>query len=304
MYVFDSRNNSTKLEVPIGINYIDYKEKVIINKSCTRYANVNEESNLSFSGEWFNSSFGAYNNQLSATYKYRQKGGNEWIQGTTNINITVDGNTYSYSGYIKGDTNNGFATENSYEIEIIVTDSLSSKSDTTILIAGEPAMDIYHSNVSIGGYYNEDESEAQYQSQFHKKTNFYNGVYKNGVEIATLNDIPSTLDIYSTDEIVVGTWIDGKPIYRKVVNVGSGSGIFTHPHGISNLDIVVNTYGSFLQGGTHREPLPKTTFANASPGWSAHIDDFTDTTFSLHFGTGIGTATKICVVIEYTKTTD
>ena len=194
MYVFDSRNNSTKLEVPIGINYIDYKEKVIINKSCTRYANVNEESNLSFSGEWFNSSFGAYNNQLSATYKYRQKGGNEWIQGTTNINITVDGNTYSYSGYIKGDTNNGFATENSYEIEIIVTDSLSSKSDTTILIAGEPAMDIYHSNVSIGGYYNEDESEAQYQSQFHKKTNFYNGVYKNGIEIATLNDISKIIE--------------------------------------------------------------------------------------------------------------
>ena len=192
MYVFDSRNNSTKLEVPIGINYVDYKEKVIINKSCTRYANVNEESNLSFSGEWFNSSFGAYNNQLSASYKYRQKGGNEWIQGTTNINITVDGNTYSYSGYIKGDTNNGFATENSYEIEIIVTDSLSSKSDTTILIAGEPAMDIYHSNISIGGYYNEGESE--YQAQFKKPTNFYSGVYKNGVEIATLNDISKIIE--------------------------------------------------------------------------------------------------------------
>ena len=200
MYVFDSRNNSTKLEVPIGINYVDYKEKVIINKSCTRYANVNEESNLSFSGEWFNSSFGAYNNQLSATYKYRQKGGNEWIQGTTNINITVDGNTYSYSGYIKGDTNNGFATENSYEIEIIVTDSLSSKSATTILIAGEPAMDIYHSNISIGGYYNENESESQYQSQFHKKTNFYNGVYKNGVEIATLNDISKIIESGSNDK--------------------------------------------------------------------------------------------------------
>lgn len=194
MYVFDSRNNSTKLEVPIGINYVDYKEKVIINKSCTRYANVNEESNLSFSGEWFNSSFGEYNNQLSASYRYKQKGGDTWIQGTTNIDITVDGNTYSYSGYIKGDTNNGFATENSYEIEIIVTDSLSSKSDTIILIAGEPAMDIYHSNISIGGYYNENESEVQYQSQFHKKTNFYNGVYKNGLEIATLSDISKIIE--------------------------------------------------------------------------------------------------------------
>ena len=200
MYVFDSRNNSTKLEVPIGINYVDYKEKVIINKSCTRYANVNEESNLSFSGEWFNSSFGAYNNQLSATYKYRQKGGNEWIQGTTNINITVDGNTYSYSGYIKGDTNNGFATENSYEIEIIVTDSLSSKSATTILIAGEPAMDIYHSNISIGGYYNE--SESQYQAQFKKPVKFYNkvdGIFPIGSIYMSVNET-------DPKDLFGGTW--------------------------------------------------------------------------------------------------
>ena len=113
----------------------------------------------------------------------------------------------------------------------------------------------------------------------------------------------TSLKNYSTEEVIIGKWIDGRPIYRKVVNVGSGSGNFTYPHGISNLDTVVNAYGNFLQGST-REPLPKTTFANSSPGWSAHIDDFTNTTFSLHFGTGIGTATKICVVIEYTKTTD
>ena len=240
MYVFDSRNNSTKLEVPIGINYVDYKEKVIINKSCTRYANVNEESNLSFSGEWFNSSFGAYNNQLSASYKYRQKGGNEWIQGTTNINITVDGNTYSYSGYIKGDTNNGFATENSYEIEIIVTDSLSSKSDTTILIAGEPAMDIYHSNISIGGYYNED--EAQYQAQFKKAVNFYGGIYKNGVEIGgeslpigsmipfgSQNNIPSNWKICGGSAISRETYAELFNIIGTSYGAGDGSTTFNLP---------------------------------------------------------------------------
>ena len=241
MYVFDSRNNSTKLEVPIGINYIDYKEKVIINKSCTRYANVNEESNLSFSGEWFNSSFGAYNNQLSASYKYRQKGGNEWIQGTTNINITVDGNTYSYSGYIKGDTNNGFATENSYEIEIIVTDSLSSKSDTTILIAGEPAMDIYHSNISIGGYYNEDESE--YQAQFKKAVNFYGGIYKNGVEIGgeslpigsmipygSQNNVPSNWKICDGSEVSRTTYADLFNVIGTSYGAGDGSTTFNLPN--------------------------------------------------------------------------
>ena len=277
MYVFDSRNNSTKLEVPIGINYVDYKEKVIINKSCTRYANVNEESNLSFSGEWFNSSFGAYNNQLSATYKYRQKGGNEWIQGTTNINITVDGNTYSYSGYIKGDTNNGFATENSYEIEIIVTDSLSSKSDTTILIAGEPAMDIYHSNISIGGYYNEDESE--YQAQFKKAVNFYGGIYKNGVEIGgeslpigsmipygSQNNVPSNWKICDGSEVSRTTYADLFNVIGTSYGAGDGSTTFNLPNkrgrvsvGLDSSQTEFNTIGKKGGEKTHQlkvEELP------------------------------------------------
>ena len=302
IYVIDSRNNSTKLEVLIGINFVNYTEKTITNKSCLRDGSINEESVLSFSGTFFNSSFGAVNNTLTASYKYKETGSSAWISGNTTLTLTINENNFSYSGYIKGDTNTGFSADKSFDIQITINDLLSERTTTLILAVGEPAIDIYKSNVAFGGIY--DESDSNYQAQFKKPTNFYGGVYKNGVEIATLNDIPSTLDIYSTDEIIVGTWIDGKPIYRKVVNVGSGSGNFTHPHGISNLDIIVNAYGNFLQGGTHRETLPKTTFANASEGWSAHIDDFTDTTFSLHFGTAIGTVTKICVVIEYTKTTD
>lgn len=240
MYVFDSRNNSTKLEVPIGINYIDYKEKVIINKSCTRYANVNEESILSFSGEWFNSSFGKSNNQLSATYRYKQKGGDTWIQGTTNIDITINGNNYNYSGYIKGDANNGFATENSYEIEIIITDLLSSKSDTTILIAGEPAIDVYHSNVAIGGYYNE--SEEQYQAQFKKAVNFYGGIYKNGVEIGgeslpigsmipfgSVNNIPSNWKICDGSAISRETYAELFDVIGTSYGEGDGSTTFNLP---------------------------------------------------------------------------
>ena len=275
MYVFDSRNNSTKLEVPIGINYVDYKEKVIINKSCTRYANVNEESNLSFSGEWFNSSFGEYNNQLSASYRYKQKGGDTWIQGTTNIDITVNGNTYSYSGYIKGDTNNGFATENSYEIEIIVTDSLSSKSDTTILIAGEPAMDIYHSNISIGGYYNENESE--YQVQFKKAVNFYGGIYKNGVEIGGESLPIGSMIPFGSQENIPSNWkiCDGSAVSRETYaelfdvigtsyGAGDGSTTFNLPDkrgrvsvGLDSSQTEFNTIGKksgskYLQKHSHK----------------------------------------------------
>ena len=277
MYVFDSRNNSTKLEVPIGINYIDYKEKVIINKSCTRYANINEESTLSFSGEWFNSSFGAVNNQLSASYKYKQKGGDTWTQGTTNIDITIDGNNYSYSGYIKGDTNNGFATENSYEIEIVVTDSLSSKSATTILIAGEPAMDIYHSNISIGGYYTESDSE--YQAQFKKAVNFYGGIYKNGVEIGgeslpigsmipygSQNNVPSNWKICDGSEVSRTTYADLFNVIGTSYGAGDGSTTFNLPNkrgrvsvGLDSSQTEFNTIGKKGGEKTHQlkvEELP------------------------------------------------
>ena len=277
MYVFDSRNNSTKLEVPIGINYVDYKEKVIINKSCTRYANINEESTLSFNGEWFNSSFGASNNQLSATYRYKQKGGDTWTQGTTNIDVTIDGNNYSYSGYIKGDTNNGFATENSYEIEIIVTDSLSSKSATTILVAGEPAMDIYHSNISIGGYYNENESE--YQAQFKKAVNFYGGIYKNGVEIGgeslpigsmipygSQNNVPSNWKICDGSEVSRTTYADLFNVIGTSYGAGDGSTTFNLPNkrgrvsvGLDSSQTEFNTIGKKGGEKTHQlkvEELP------------------------------------------------
>lgn len=277
MYVFDSRNNSTKLEVPIGVNYVDYKEKVIINKSCTRYANINDESTLSFNGEWFNSSFGASNNQLSASYRYKQKGGDTWTQGTTNIDITVDGNNYSYSGYIKGDTNNGFATENSYEIEIIVTDSLSSKSDTTILVAGEPAMDIYHSNISIGGYYNEN--EAQYQAQFKKAVNFYGGIYKNGVEIGgeslpigsmipygSQNNVPSNWKICDGSAVSRTTYADLFNVIGTSYGAGDGSTTFNLPNkkgrisvGLDSSQTEFNTIGKKGGEKTHQlkvEELP------------------------------------------------
>ena len=51
-------------------------------------------------------------------------------------------------------------------------------------------------------------------------------------------------DYYSTSEMIVGKWIDGKPIYRKVITtnslVPSGSNYLNVPHGINNLDKVVN----------------------------------------------------------------
>ena len=265
-----------------------------------REGSINEESVLSFSGTFFNSSFGAVNNTLNASYKYKETGSSEWLNGNTTLNLTINNNNFNYEGYIKGDTNVGFSADKSFDIQIIINDLLSERTTTLILAVGEPAIDVYKSNVAFGGIY--DELESDYQAQFKKPTNFYSGVFKNGVEIATLNDIPSTLDIYSTEETIVGTWIDGRPVYKKTIYIGSASGNSSISHGISNLDMIINAYGGFLQSGTYREKLPK--IVNGNNAWSADFGDFTNTSFSLSIGSAIGTATKIFIILEYTKTTD
>ena len=54
----------------------------------------------------------------------------------------------------------------------------------------------------------------------------------------------STYDVYSTNETVVGAWIDGKPIYRKVVILSSDEGITNTgkiiSHGIKDIDCPIN----------------------------------------------------------------
>ena len=54
--------------------------------------------------------------------------------------------------------------------------------------------------------------------------------------------------IYSTDEQVIGKWIDGKPIYRKTMQFsGLHSGENNIAHGIADADlIIVDKNHSFL----------------------------------------------------------
>lgn len=265
IYVIDSRNNSTKLEVLIGINYVNYFEKVITKKSCLREGSINEESVLSFSGTWFNSSFGENNNSLNATYKYKETNTDEWIQGTTQLSLIISNNDYYYEGYVKGDTDKGFNTDKSYDIQIIVSDLLGYKETTTILIAGEPAIDIYKSNIAFGGIY--DELESDYQAQFKKPTNFYSGVYKNGVEIATKEDIPNNIckELFYSD-------------------YGS-NGTFNINDSVENYDFIIVSAGGFLNECLHFVMLK---LKDANPAWKrqcvqmAYLNNY-QMTFNISF---------------------
>jgi len=62
---------------------------------------------------------------------------------------------------------------------------------------------------------------------------------------------------YSETEHVIGTWIDGKTLYEKTVNLGALPNATTKSvaHGISNISMVVQLYGMF-QDSNNWFPLP------------------------------------------------
>lgn len=109
-------------------------------------------------------------------------------------------------------------------------------------------------------------------------------------------------NIYSTNEMVVGKWIDGKPIYRKAVPVTvTQAGPQNVNHGISDVDRFISYGGSFKRRGGSTQVIPA-LYTN----WEVWIYDFGTTSFivrtsSNQFNAGVN---DFYVVLEYTKTTD
>lgn len=110
---------------------------------------------------------------------------------------------------------------------------------------------------------------------------------------------------YSTNEVQTNkVWIDGKPIYRKVVNCGnlSNANPIIVPHNITNLDKLVGYSGFALRFSDNDYlPIPYVTF---NPNNGGGITTYTDGT-DIHIGTSADRSAYVgYVTLEYTKTTD
>lgn len=115
--------------------------------------------------------------------------------------------------------------------------------------------------------------------------------------------------IYSTDEIVVGRWINGKPLYRKVFitnNNIQADQTYEFSHGIINADLVMvkNAYvtvNNSEDGATY--PLNVVYFMK-----NTTIDRLSVYANRKKIGfiveTGWGNNWTKIVILEYTKTTD
>ena len=102
-------------------------------------------------------------------------------------------------------------------------------------------------------------------------------------------------EVYSTDEIVIGEWINGKPLYRKVVVIDNPSEGMTFS--IANIDEPINV----IWKQAHPTGV---YFSYGCDGSSISTICFNITSKNFVITMTGGFTGKIVATVEYTKTTD
>ena len=125
-----------------------------------------------------------------------------------------------------------------------------------------------------------------------------------------VSDAEKNFNKYSTTEEVIGTWINGKPIYRKTIEFSNlSAGENNIPHGIADVDIImVDRDHSFATNETYSE-LWQIGNTNSSAGnfsqFSVSLVWTTNSMFDVYIGSGlVSRIPKLIITFEYTKTTD
>ena len=105
------------------------------------------------------------------------------------------------------------------------------------------------------------------------------------------------LNVYSEEEKVIGTWVNGKPIYRKKITIPALSVADSITIPINNMENVISFFGL---GGSVPFPYVDTGNTGGSTFWYINADND-----GIRVGTGPSRNTLAGYgIVEYTKTTD
>lgn len=127
-------------------------------------------------------------------------------------------------------------------------------------------------------------------------------VNNNDDELITINTKLTNATTYSTDEIRVGTWINSKPIYRKVIanEVDMTNGSEISLNSVSDMDNLVSIQS--------KEVKATDNFVFYNNYYDSSTNKFNLFHYisrnSLYLYAGSGIHYTVTVTIEYTKTTD
>lgn len=119
-------------------------------------------------------------------------------------------------------------------------------------------------------------------------------------------DYINDCNTYSTDETFTGKyWINGKKIYRKIINFGAlpNSTTKSVAHGISNLDEVL-LLNAIAKSGTSYKTIPDVISTNAAQYLTGQIKISISSGNIVIYTESNQSSFSAYITIEYTKTTD
>ena len=253
IYAVDSRGTSSLAYVQKFTKYVPY-EPVTVNTKTRQIGRkdngVSRFVEVTFEGTWWDDNFGAIKNALTPIVYYRDADDGYW----TNLDEFVEGaqvgqidmslvdtstpGVFKYSGSVSSSENDkGFDVSINYDMLIGFQDLLTNKVLTVTVPYGEPAIAVYRNKAALGGPYDELLGGTQLWGDIYVNGEPYGNSDSGG------NNGNDDIFVYSTEETIIGTWIDGKPIYRKVTVLDPEfiKGDNHYSTGISNIDVVVDS---------------------------------------------------------------
>ena len=93
------------------------------------------------------------NTFVEQKYRYKETDSSTWSE-YKNITLTKSGNVFTYNASIQGNEGAlGFSIDKSYNIQVLITDKLSSITYDLILATGQPNIAIHKDGVAFKGLY-------------------------------------------------------------------------------------------------------------------------------------------------------
>lgn len=129
-----------------------------------------------------------------------------------------------------------------------------------------------------------------------------------GEQIDNLLEKVENGEIYSTEEQVIGTWIDGKPLYRKVyvTNITSTSGGKTDilESGFGNNKVLIGVRGTSICTDLAGYHFPIGMYNSASGSVFKFVVCVDTSNLKIEHQWSVTQHFRIEAIVEYTKTTD
>lgn len=115
-------------------------------------------------------------------------------------------------------------------------------------------------------------------------------------------------NVYSEEETVIGTWVDGKPIYRRVIEAAAVNGSQIpitkdgRPFAIPDVDVLVNSTVRYVRNKVQiNKGIDIWTTADIYGLWNVGVGEGGVVYI---WANGLVVGSTIHVILEYTKTID